>query len=48
MKASELIKILESAPDKCVALSVGDKFPRSVKLVKRVERDVFIFILCSD
>lgn len=48
MKASELIKILESAPDKCVALSTSEKFPRSVKLVKRVERDVFIFILCSD
>ena len=31
-----------------VALSVGDKFPRSVKLLTRVERDVFIFILCSD
>lgn len=48
MKASELIKILERDTDKCVALSVGDKFPRSVKLVTRVERDVFIFILCSD
>lgn len=48
MKASELIKILERYPDKCVALSTSEKFPRSVKLVTRVERDVFIFILCSD
>ena len=48
MKAKELIKLLERDHDKCVALSVGDKFPRSVKLVTRVERDVFIFILCSD
>ena len=47
MKAIDLIKILEREPDKCVALSVGDKFPSSVKLVTRVERDVFIFILCS-
>lgn len=48
MKASELIKILERDPNKCVALSTSEKFPRSVKLVTRVERDVFIFILCSD
>lgn len=48
MKAKELIKLLEQHPDKCVALSTSEKLPRSVKLVTRVERDVFIFILCSD